>query len=111
MKDAKLRLGITSLAATVTAPTNIITNATDVTNIFCAADKWLYWGLITVSVIMFLYGGYIYATSEGNSENVRKGTKTLTFAVIGIMIALVAYGIPILIGSFFGVTSGLNACS
>lgn len=103
---------IASTANGATAPTNIITDSQSVVNLFCAALAWLFWGLIIVGIAMFFVGGYIYATSNGEPEKVGKATKTLTYAAIAIVVALVARGVPILIGAFFSVPSSqLNACS
>ena len=88
-----------------------ITQPSQVTDLFCSAVAWMFWGLIVISIAMFLVGGYTYATSGGNSEKVGHATKTLTYAAIGIVVAIVAKGIPLLVGSFLGVTSGLNACN
>ena len=55
---------------------------------------------------MILVGGYTYASSGGDPEKVGKATKTLLYASIGIVVALVAKGFPTLIGSFLGTTLG-----
>ncbi|MGC9968215.1 MAG: hypothetical protein ABSC29_00570 [Minisyncoccia bacterium] len=95
-----------------TMPTNILTNSDQVVAIFCVALDWMFWGLMVLAVVMFLVGGYIYATSGGSSEKVGQATKTLTYAAIAVVVALAARGVPILIGSFLGVSSGqLSACS
>jgi len=101
----------TKSASGATMPTNIITSASDVTALFCGALLWMFWGLITFSVAMFLVGGYTYATSAGDPEKVGKATKTLTYAAIAVAVALIARGVPILIGTIFGVTSGLDVCT
>lgn len=48
-------------------------------------------GSLTLAV--FFYGGYLWLTSAGNSEKVQQGTRTLTYAVIGLFIIFGAYGI------------------
>ncbi len=97
---------------TLSAPTNIITNAGDITALFCGALNWLFWGLIVLSIAMFLIGGYLYTTSGGDAEKVGKATKTLTYAAIGVVVALVASGVPYFIGSFLNGNTALfqNAC-
>jgi hypothetical protein len=98
-------------ASGAAAPTNIITNASDVTNLFCGALLWMFWGVIVLAVAMFLVGGYTYATSAGDAEKVGKATRTLTYAAIAVVVALVAAGVPVLVGSLFGVKAAdLSAC-
>jgi hypothetical protein len=43
-----------------------------------------------VAVIMLIVGGYIFITSGGDSEKVASGQKTLTAAIIGLVIVLLA---------------------
>lgn len=90
-------------------PTNLIQSTDDITKLFCSALLWMFWGLIVVSIAMFLVGGYIYATSAGEPEKVGRATKTLTYAAIAMVIALVAGGVPLFIGKVFG-AGNLNAC-
>jgi len=71
----------------------------------------MFWGLLVLSVAMFLVGGYMYATASGDPEKVGRANKTLLYAAIAVVVALVARGIPLLIGTFFGVdANSLTAC-
>jgi len=96
---------------TLNEPTNVITTPQEVMNLFCGALDWLFWGLIVLSIAMFLVGGYIYVTSGGDAEKVSKATKTLTYAAIGVVIALIAQGVPLLIQNILGASGNLNACA
>ena len=62
---------------------------------------WIFWGLIVIAVIMFLVGGYRYATSGGDPEKVSNANKTLRYAVIAVVVAILAAGVPALVASFF----------
>ncbi len=75
----------------------------------CGIINWVFWFLIIVSIIMFLVGGYRYATSGGNPERVRDANKTLLYGVIGVAVAIIANSVPPLVGSFFG-AYGISAC-
>jgi len=46
-----------------------------------------------VAVIIIIYGGYIYLTSEGEQEKISKAKSILLNAVIGLVIILSAFGI------------------
>lgn len=98
-----------STGGTQTLPTNLLTNTTAVSNLFCGVLLWMFWGLIVLGIAMFLVGGYTYATSNGDSEKVSKATKTLTYAAIALVVAIVARGVPLVIGSLLGAT-GFNVC-
>jgi len=46
-----------------------------------------------LAVIMIIIGGYQYLTAYGNDEQRQQGTRTAIYAVIGLALALTAYGI------------------
>lgn len=57
--------------------------------------------LMAISVIVILYAGFQYMTAGGNEEKVSDATKTLTYAIVGIVVGLLAFSVgPILTGFF-----------
>ena len=51
-------------------------------------------GLIgTAALIMFLYGGFVWLTSQGDPGKVKQAKETIIWAVIGIVAVLGAYTI------------------
>lgn len=46
-----------------------------------------------VAVIMLIIGGFRYVFSAGNQQNVTAAKDTILYAVIGIVVALLAYAI------------------
>ena len=54
-----------------------------------------------LSVIMIIYGGIRYITSAGNPDNVSKARNTITYAIVGLLVALAGYAIvTFIIGRF-----------
>ena len=53
----------------------------------------LLWAIGIVSVIMMIIGGFRYATSNGDSNQVSAAKNTIMYAVIGLVIAIFAYAI------------------
>ena len=53
-----------------------------------------------VAVIMIIIGGYIWMTSRGNESQTTNGRKTLTNALIGLVIVILAYAIVQAITNF-----------
>ncbi|MFH2105605.1 MAG: pilin [Parcubacteria group bacterium] len=43
------------------------------------------------AVAAIVYGGVIYISSAGNEESIKKGKSIVTYAVIGLAIAILAY--------------------
>jgi hypothetical protein len=52
-----------------------------------------------LAVIAIIAGGYMYLTSYGDDERKQRATRTLTYALIGLAIALTAYGIVAIVTS------------
>lgn len=46
-----------------------------------------------IAVVMIIIGGIIYVTSAGDSGKVTQGKNTVLYAVIGLVVALLAFGI------------------
>ncbi len=58
-----------------------------------------------VAVIFIILGGYRYITSQGNQENVEKAKNTITYAVIGLVVAMIAYVLVQLVKTTLRTTS------
>jgi len=47
----------------------------------------------SVTLIVFVIGGFLWLTSAGNEQRVDKGTKTMLYATIGILVIFSSYAI------------------
>ena len=52
--------------------------------------NWLIWGSAVLCVVMLIVSGFLYILSGGNEDKTHKATKTLTNAIIGLVICFVA---------------------
>jgi len=59
-------------------------------------------------VALVFYGGFLMASAGGAEEQIEKGKKIITAAIIGIIVVLLSYSITMFIGSRVGplVTGG-----
>jgi amino acid transporter len=55
--------------------------------------KLIFWILLAVSIIFLVYAGIIFVTSAGSEEQIKKAKTIIFYAIIGIVVALLAYGI------------------
>lgn len=100
-----------SFAQNIQTAPNIPITTGWVIGFICNILSWMFWGLIVLSVAMALVAGYLYVTSAGNPEKVGRAGRTLMYAAIGIAVAIIAKGVPLLVGDFLGAGSAsLNAC-
>ena len=61
--------------------------------IFTTVVNTLLFIIGAVSVIMLIWGGIRYTTSAGNSASVTAAKNTIMYAIIGLVIAFLAYAI------------------
>lgn len=47
----------------------------------------------SITFMVFVYGGFLWLTSAGNSDNVKKGMETMLWAAIGVCIIFASYAI------------------
>ena len=51
-------------------------------------------GLVgSLALIMFIYGGFLWMTSAGNPEQVKKGKETFVWAIFGLVIVFFSYAL------------------
>lgn len=60
------------------------------------------------SFVMLIMGAFLYLTSGGSSKGTEAGKQTITYAVIGLIVAVLAFFALILISDFTGVDTILQ---
>jgi len=58
--------------------------------------------------VMLIYGSFIYMTSGGQSKGAETARNTLTYAIVGLIVALSSFFILNIIASFTGVNTIMN---
>lgn len=73
----------------------------DANSAFTSVLTTAYWAAGIVSVLVIIYGGFIYVTSDGNAANVKRGKDAILGAAIGLVITLMAFAITqFILGKF-----------
>lgn len=67
-------------------------------------SRWILGIVGSLSLVMFVYGGFMFLISGGSSDSVSKAKKIITAAVIGLIIVFASY----LIIKFVLGTIGIN---
>lgn len=57
----------------------------------------------SIALVMFIYGGFTWMTSGGNSEQITKGKNIVIWAVLGLIIIFTAYALV-----YFVIFTGLG---
>ncbi|MDD5738905.1 MAG: pilin [Candidatus Pacebacteria bacterium] len=72
-------------------------------NTIYTVTNWVFYIMTLVAVLMIVFGGFTYITAAGDPAKAGKGKSILTFAIIGLAIALIAKLIPSLVRFILGV--------
>jgi hypothetical protein len=88
------------LAAISLSPTDVglPTSTGSITDVIVNVTKLLMTLIGSLSVIFIIVGGIQMASAAGNPKNFARGRETVLYAVVGIIIAIGAYGIVSFIG-------------
>ncbi|MBI4087699.1 MAG: hypothetical protein HY434_02610 [Candidatus Liptonbacteria bacterium] len=81
-----------------------------VSKVLCPVFDTMFTILIALAAIMVIWAAYIYLRAGDDSEKVSKAHKTITYAAVAVVVALIAKGFPVLISSIFpgGTIPGFN---
>lgn len=85
---------LSSASCGASATTSIITEA--IVNLV----NWMAWFITVISVAVGLYAAFLYLTAVGNAEQFAKANKVLIFAIIGIVISILAFSIISIVNIF-----------
>lgn len=74
--------------------------------IFRLIINWALAIAFIAAVIMLIYGGFLYITSAGNTDNATKGKTAITNALVGVVIIVLSYIIVQIVYRFVSGGSG-----
>ncbi len=81
-----------------------------VSTVFCTIAGWFFTLLILLAIIYILWAAYLYLTSAGDEEKIKKANHQLFYAAIAIIVAILARGAPFFIAAMTGATN-VQGCS
>lgn len=77
-------------------------SAPDITVVFTKVVNTILYVLGAIAVIMIVIGGIRYVTSGGDASGVTAAKNTILYAVIGLIVAILAYAIVNFVAKSFG---------
>ena len=78
----------------------IITDPEDIIDLIESVINWVFTIVMFLAVLFIILAAFFYITAAGNPETIGKGKTMLIYALVGIAVALLARGLPILIQAF-----------
>jgi Na+-driven multidrug efflux pump len=76
----------------------------------CNIAGWAFTFAMVVGVIMAIMAGYKYMTARGDPNKVSEAHRTLTYAAVGIAVALIAVAVPNIVIGLLGSTPTGEVC-
>ena len=67
--------------------------------------EWFYRIMVPVASIVILYAAFLFLTSGGDEEKVKKAKRAITYAVVGVAIILIGAGFITFIQSLLSVNA------
>lgn len=74
-------------------PTGGLANSKTLMGLLTEVLKYLLYLAGAIAVLFIVIGGFQYITSSGDEEQAEKGRKTLTNAIIGLVVVIMSYAI------------------
>jgi hypothetical protein len=68
--------------------------------------SWMYGLLMVLGVVFVLYAAFLYLISQGSEDRISSAKKVLVYAIVALVIAVLAGGVGSLIEDWGGVDTG-----
>ena len=72
---------------------------TDIRKAIMNITNWILGFIAIIATLVIIYGGVQYLTAGGNEDNVGNAKKTISYGIIGVVIAGLAYAMVIVVST------------
>ena len=83
-------------------PSNAPTDFKSLIDVIVMIAQWMFGILMALSIVFILYAAFLYVISQGNEERIKTAKTILIYAVVGLVVAVLAGGINVVIQDFIG---------
>lgn len=90
------------LTSAQTAPPVVMTSVGGFIDLLNTILGWMFTIFMVLAVIMIIWAAFVYLTAGGDEEKVGKAKNMLIYAVVAIVVALLAAGVPKIVQSLLG---------
>jgi len=74
-------------------PGNINLDVNRVVTILNNIKTWFSEAIFVLGIVIILYAAFLYMTAAGDDEKINKAKKAFVYGIVGIIVAMLAYGI------------------
>ena len=100
-------LPLMAFAQTQTVPT-VITDYTGVVGIINKVGTWMFGLLLALAVVFLLYAAFTYLRAGGDPSKVDEAKNVIIYALIAIVVAVLAKGLIIVVGNIIAPSVNLQ---
>ncbi len=80
-----------------------VSTASDLVTLILGLVNWFAWFVALVAVIFGLYAGVLFISGGGDEAKLEKAKKILIYAIVGIIVAILAFSIVAISKSIVGI--------
>ena len=91
---------ILPMIALAEEPPQINLTADNVITLFERIKTWFAEAIFILGIAVILYAAFLYMTAGGDDTRIEKAKKTFIYGIVGIIVAMLAYGIWDAVESF-----------
>ena len=110
MKKIALKLAVlatvfapaSALAQSQSPPDDIVSTGEDLENVLETVRDWFFTVFVILAVIFLIWAAFLYLTAAGNDTKVGKAKNALIYAIIAIIVALLAGSLTSLLQNVLG---------
>jgi len=93
-----------AVALAQTRPPTVNLTRTSILDLLNTILTWVDMAIFIIGVLIILYAAFMYMTAAGDEEKIGKAKRTFIYGLVGIGIAILAFGIWQLVASFLAPT-------
>ena len=91
-------------------PSPNVTTVSGVFTVLCQVLGWFFILFIILAVVFVIVAAFKYLTAGGDAEKVGTANHMLIYAVVAVVVAVIARAIPVIIANFFSAGGNTFAC-
>jgi len=85
-------------------PPTVNLTRTSILDLLNTILTWVDMAIFIIGILIILYAAFLYMTAAGDEEKIGKAKRTFIYGLVGIGIAILAFGIWQLVASFLAPT-------
>jgi len=86
-------IGSAPVGGTAIGETGVVTGTDELVDLILGLVNWVAWFVALVAVLFGLYSGVLFITAGGDAEKVEKAKNILLYAIVGVVVAILAFSI------------------